>query len=91
VTMESVESVHRAVELGQQKSPLKGNLSQVVGVILTPLKDDTIILRTEDGNEHAYGVRPLIQPRQATLSKGDAAVLLVDAENKVADVAFVPD
>jgi hypothetical protein len=39
---------------------------------------------------HSYQVHPLIQPRLATLSKGDAAVLLVDEENKVTDVAFVP-
>jgi len=90
VTMESVESVHRAAKLGQQKSPLKGNLNQVVGVILKPLADNAISIRTEDGNEHLYEVRRLIQPRLAKLSKGDAAVLLVDEENKVADVAFVP-
>ena len=90
VTMGSVESVHRAAELGQQKSPLKGNLSQVAGVILTPLKDNTIVIRTEDGNEHSYEVRSLIQPRLATLSKGDAVVLLVDDEQKVTDIAFVP-
>ncbi|MEO6542840.1 MAG: hypothetical protein ABIP05_02205 [Nitrospiraceae bacterium] len=56
---------------------------------MTPLHDHTIVIRTEDGNEHSYEVRPLIQPRLATLSKGDAAVLLVDEEHKVADVAFV--
>ena len=90
VTMGTAESVHRAREFGQRKSPLKGNLSQVAGVILTPLKGDTIAIRTEDGKEHSYEVRPLIHPRLATLSKGDAAVLLVDEENKVADVAFMP-
>jgi ribosomal protein S1 len=90
VTMGSVESVHRAARLEQQKSPLKGNLSQVAGVILKPLKGDTIAIRTEDGKEHSYEVRPFIHPRLATLSKGDAAVLLVDEENKVADVAFMP-
>ena len=90
VTMGSLESVHRAAELGQQKSPLKGNLSQVVGVILKPLADNAISIRTEDGKEHSYEVRSLIQPRVATLSKGDAAMLLVDEENKVTDVAFVP-
>ena len=47
VTMGSVESVHRAAELGQQKSPLKGNLSQVGGVILKSLKDNVIVIRTE--------------------------------------------
>ncbi|MEO8339750.1 MAG: hypothetical protein ABI604_08515 [Nitrospirota bacterium] len=91
VTMASVESVHRAAELGQQKSPLKGNLTQVAGVILKPLANNTITIRTEDGIAYSYEARLLIQPRLATLSKGDAAVLLVDGDNKVADVAFVPD
>jgi hypothetical protein len=59
-------------------------------VILKPLKDNTIVIRTEDGKEHSYQVRSLIQPRLATLSTGDAAVLLVDEENKVTDVAFQP-
>ena len=88
--MGSVESVRRAAELGQQKSPLKSNLTQIVGVVLKPLADNAISIQTEDGIEHSYQVRPLIQPRLATLSKGAAAVLLVDEENKVTDVAFVP-
>jgi hypothetical protein len=89
VTM-SLESVHRAAERGQQKSPLKGNLSQVEGVILKPLKDNAIVIRTGDGKEHSYNVCPLIQARLGTLSKGDAAVFLVDEENEVTDVAFQP-
>ena len=91
VTMGSVESVQRSAALGQQKSPLKGNLSQMAGKILSPLKaDNTIVIWTEDGKEHSYQVRPLVQSRLRTLSKGDAVVLLVDEENKVADVAFLP-
>lgn len=90
VTYGSKEAVLRAAELWQKKTPLKGNLSQVAGKILKPLKDNTIVIRTEDGTEHSYQVRPLIQPRLATLSKGDAAVLLVDDEHRVTDVAFVP-
>ena len=90
VTFGSKEAVQRARELGQKMSPLKGNLTQVVGVILTPLKNNTIVIQTKDGKEHAYQVRPLIQQRLGTLAKGDAAVLLVDDENKVTDVAFEP-
>lgn len=90
VTMGSMESVHRAAELGQQKSPLKGNLSQVAGKILKPLKDNALVIQTEAGNKHFYEVRPLIQPRLVTLSTGDAVVLLVDDEDKVTDVAFIP-
>lgn len=90
VTMGSVESVHRSADLGQQKSPLKGNLEQVTGKILKPLKGNVIVIQTADGKEHSYKVRALVQPRLATLSKGAAAVLLVDQENKVTDVAFQP-
>jgi translation initiation factor IF-1 len=88
VTLGSVESVHRAAVLGQHKSPLKGNLGQVGGVILKPLHENTIVIRTEDGNEHSYQVRARIQPRLRTLSAGDTAVLLVDEENLVMDAGF---
>ncbi len=90
VTFGSKEAVQRAAELGQRKSPLKGNLNRVVGVIVTPLAHNRIVIRTETGKEHSYEVRPLIQQRLATLSKGDTAVFLVDEEGKVTDVAFVP-
>jgi hypothetical protein len=49
-----------------------------------------VFIRTEDGKERPYEVRPLVQQRLAKLSKGDAVVLLVDEENKVTDVAFLP-
>ncbi len=91
VTYGSLEAVHRAAELWQKMTPLKGNLRQVVGVIQKPLAANTIVIRTDDGNEQQYEVRPLIQPRLAKLSRGDAATLLLDAENQVADVAFVPE
>lgn len=90
VTMGTVESVQRAADLGQRKSPLKGNLNRIVGVIMKALDENAIRIRTEDGKEQTYEVRPLSQPRLAKLSKGDTAVLLVDEENKVTDVAFVP-
>jgi len=83
-----VESVHRAAVLGQQKSPLKGNLGQVGGVILKPLHENMIVIRTDDGNERSYQVRARIQPRLRTLSAGDTAVLLVDEENLVMDAGF---
>jgi hypothetical protein len=83
-------AVQRAQELWQKTTPLKGNLSRIVGVVLTPLHDQSITIRTDDGNERRYEVRPLIQSRVATLAKGDAVQLLVDEENKVTDVAFVP-
>ena len=91
VTMESVDAVHRAAELRLLKSPLKGNLTQVLGEILKPVKDNRIVIRTEAGTEHSYEVCPLIQVRVETLSEGDVAVFLVNDDNKVADIAFVPE
>ena len=90
VAFGSKEAVQRAAELWQKMTPLKGNLNRIVGVVLIPLADNIITIRTEDGKEQRYEVRPLIQQRLAKLSKGDAAVLLVDEENKVSDVAFQP-
>src|SRR4029079_5389947 len=57
VTMGTAESVQRAAELKQQKSPLKGNLNQVTGNILKPLMDNTIVIRTKDGKEHSAQAR----------------------------------
>jgi hypothetical protein len=91
VTFGSKEAVQRSTDLSQKMSPPKGSLSQIVGVISTPLKNNTIVIRTENGKEQSYEVRPLIQPRLGTLAKGDAATLLVDDENKVTDVSFVPN
>ena len=89
VTFGSTEAVHRSAELSQQKSPLKGNLTQVMGVILIPLDHNVISIQGNDGKERSYEVRPLIEERLKTLSKGDSVVLLVDDENKVTDVAFL--
>ena len=90
VTYGSLEAVHRAAELWQKKTPLKGNLRRVAGIIQKPIDANTVVIRTEDGNDQQYEVRPLILPRLKTLSPGDAAVLMLDAENQVADIAFLP-
>ncbi len=90
VTFGSKEAVQRSAALSQMKSPLKGNLKRIVGVILKPLDKNKIAIRTEGGKEQTYEVRPLIQQRLGTLSKGDAVVLLVDAEDKLTDVAIPP-
>ncbi|MGC3975731.1 MAG: hypothetical protein QM771_15315 [Nitrospira sp.] len=66
---------------------VSGQLSRVAGVVFKPLDDNRIVIRTASGKEHSYEVRSLIQPKLATLCKCDAAVLLVDEENKVIDVS----
>lgn len=90
VTFGGKEAVHRAAELWLQKTPLKGNFARISGTILSPLENNRIAIRTEDGQEQPYEVRPLAQRRLANLSKGHAVVLLVDDEHKVMDVAIPP-
>jgi hypothetical protein len=88
VSLGTADAVHHAAEVGQQKSPLKGNLRQVMGVIATPLKGSTIVIRTPDGKEQSYEARPLIHERLAKLARGESATLLVDDEHMVTDVSF---
>lgn len=90
VTFESKEAVGRAAELWINKSPLKGNLTRLPGVIVSPLRESQVLFRTEDGRAQWYQVRSLVQSRLARLAEGDEAVLLVDDENTVQGVAFVP-
>ena len=90
VTYGSKEAVHRAAELWQKKSPLKGNFDKISGVILNPLEQNRVVIRTEDGKEQRYEVRPFAQQRLKGLAKGDAVVLLVDEENQVGDIAVPP-
>ena len=90
VTFGSKEAVHRAAELWRKKSPLKGNFDKISGIILKPLEQNTVVIRTEDGKEQQYEVRPYVQQRVKGLAKGDAIILLVDEETQVGDIAIPP-
>jgi hypothetical protein len=90
VTFGGKEAMHQMAELWQKKSPLKGNFDKIAAVILKPLDRNTVVIRTEDGKEQQYEVRPFVQQRLKGLVKGDTVVLLVDEENQVGDVAIPP-
>ncbi|MGQ0667365.1 MAG: hypothetical protein ACT4O4_10040 [Nitrospiraceae bacterium] len=90
VTFGSQEAVHHAAELWEKKTPLKGNFDRIAGVIFTPLGNDRIAIRSEEGKEQPYEVRPFAQLRLSKLSRGEAVVLLVDEEGKVTDSAIPP-
>jgi len=90
VTFGNMEAVHRAAELWKKKTPLKGNFDRVIGTILKPLENSRVAIRTEEGEDQPYEVRPLAQLRLVTLSYGDEVILLVDDEGKVTDVAIPP-
>jgi hypothetical protein len=89
VTFGSKEAVRRAGVLWRNKTPLKGNFDRVMGVIVTPLRNNEVTIGSDEG-EKRYEVRPLAQRRLEDLAKGNAVVLLVDEDNKVTDVAIPP-
>ena len=90
VTFGDREAVNRAAELWQKKTPLKGNFERIVGVVLKPLEDNRITIRTSEGEEKSYEVRPLVLPAVQGLSEGRSVVLLVDEGEKVTDIALPP-
>jgi hypothetical protein len=89
VTFENQTTVDKAQDLGEKKSPLKGNFKKVSGVLKQPLKNNMIAVQPDGEEEHQYEVRPLIQEKFKKLSSGQEVVLFVDDEDKVTDVAFV--
>ena len=88
VTYGSQEAVERAAEEWKQKSPLKGSDRRVEGTISAPLRKNSIMIRTSDGKEESYEIRPLIEDQIAKLANGERVILLIDNEDKVADVAI---
>jgi hypothetical protein len=71
-------------------SPIKGAHTKVSATIIKPLNDGRITVRTEDGKEQRYEIRPLVQEKLADVREGQSVILLIDPENKVIDLAAVP-
>jgi hypothetical protein len=64
-----------------------GPHSVLRGVLVTPLLvgHDRAVIRTEDGQENLYEVRPLARSRVARIPIGKPALFLVDEANKITD------
>jgi hypothetical protein len=91
VTFDSQAKSNKAQELGEKKSPLKGNFKKVTGVLTQPLQDNTVSIQEEGSKAQQYEVRPLVQEKLKQLSKGRTVVLFIDDENKVTDASFPPN
>lgn len=87
VTYSSQKEVTKAQGLVEKKSPLKASFKKVTGVLVQPLQENTISIE-ENGEEHQYEVRSLVQEKIKNLSAGQSIVLFIDDENKVTDVSF---
>lgn len=83
---------HRAgTERAKPMTPIKGAHRKVDGTVTSPLKKNTIIVRTADGAEKPFEVRETLHEQIASLRKGDAVILLVGTDDKVIDVAVPPE
>ena len=68
-------------------SPPKGINRQLMGTLVKPLVNNQVIIRTDDGREQVMEVRDYLHGKLEKLSIGETVILLLDSENKVADLA----
>jgi hypothetical protein len=79
---------HMSADIARQ--PIKGAHKRVDVTVVSPLDHDRITVRTGDGKESKYEVRPLVKDKLSKVEKGQPITLLLDTEGKVIDVAFTP-
>jgi hypothetical protein len=90
VNFASKEAAEQAGQMPEQKSPLKGAQQRILGTVVNPLHENRITIRTREGQEQDFEVRPSMRKKMGSLPKGEAIVLMIDGENQVADVAVPP-
>ncbi|HKR78175.1 MAG TPA: hypothetical protein VJR69_00615 [Nitrospira sp.] len=71
-----------------KKSPPKAPYRRVEGTVVR--SPGWIMVKTPDGKEQVFEVRPYVQEKLSKAGEGAPIVLLVDDENKVSDVARPP-
>jgi hypothetical protein len=71
-----------------KKSPPKAPYRRIEGTLVrTPGR---LLIRTQDGKEQTFEVRPYIQEKLGHAPEGSSVILLLDDENKVSDLAQPP-
>ena len=71
-----------------KKSPPKAPYRRVEGTVVR--SPGWIMVKTTDGKEQMFEVRPYVQEKLAHAGEGAGVVLMIDDENKVSDVARPP-
>jgi hypothetical protein len=69
-----------------KKSPPKAPYRRIEGTLLR--SPGWVIIKTPDGSDQAYEVRPYVQEKLAKAPEGRAIILMVDDDNKVSDLAL---
>lgn len=71
-----------------KKSPPKAPYQRIEGTVVK--SPSWIIVKTGDGKEHLYEVRPFVQDKLAKTPAGTPIILMLDEEQKVSDIATPP-
>lgn len=82
------EEALRGAAKGWQGSSPKGVNRQLTGTIVKAIVNGEVSIRTKDGRDLTKKVRPFLHDKVEILSVGDNVVLLLDDEDKIADIAF---
>ncbi len=90
VNFASQEAAERAGQVFGDKAPVTAAQQNVFGTVVKPFADHQITIRTDDGIEQPFEVRPAMRDKIATLPKGKTVVLLIDEANQVAEVVAIP-
>lgn len=90
VNFASQEAAERAGQGFEDKVPVTGSQQHILGVVVKPLTNNRITIRTDEGAEQRFEVRHSMRDRLATLPKGTMVVLMIDETNHVADVTVPP-
>lgn len=70
-----------------KKSPPKAPYRRIEGTLVR--SPGWVIIRTPDGKDQAYEVRPYIHEKLVNSPEGGSVILMVDDENKVSDLAMM--
>lgn len=90
VNFASEEAAARAGQVFEDKAPLTKAQQNILGIVVKTLASNRITIRTDDGIEQPFEVRPSMRDRIAILPEGKTVVLMIDEANQVADMAVTP-
>ena len=71
-----------------KKTPPKAPYRQIEGTLMR--SPGRLLIKTPDGREESFEIRPYMQEKLSSAREGASVILLLDDENKVADLAKPP-
>ena len=87
VTFGDMKALEEVKKQYKRMSNPKSAHSRIDGTIVSTISDGRITVKTQEGDQQTFQVRPFAAKELAELSAGDEVTLLVDTENRVLDVA----